>query len=72
MYLITNGRLITRDPQGCGYYPQGAVAFDGTTITDVGTEAELRARYPKARILDAQGGASRAQCAAILMRYLEG
>ena len=56
MYLITNGRLITRDPKGCGYYPQGAVAFDGTTITDVGTEAELRARYPKARILDAQGG----------------
>ena len=30
MYLLTNGRLITRDSEGKGYYEHGAVAFEGT------------------------------------------
>ena len=56
MYLLTNGRLITRDKQGRGYFEKGAVAFEGRAIADVGEEAALRAKYPQAEILDAKGG----------------
>ena len=30
MTLVTNGRLITRDPEGQGYYEHGAVAYEGS------------------------------------------
>ncbi len=55
MQLLTNGRLITRDPAK-PYFEKGAVAFEGTKITEVGEEAALRAKYPDARIIDAKGG----------------
>ena len=29
MTLVTNGRLITRDPDAAGYYEHGAVAYEG-------------------------------------------
>ena len=56
MVLVTNGRLITRDPEGRGYYERGAVAYEGTKIVEVGEEAVLKARYPQAEIIDAKGG----------------
>ena len=56
MNLITNGRLITRDADGKGYYEHGAVAFEGTKIVEVGEEAALRAKYAEAHIIDAKGG----------------
>ena len=28
MYLLTNGRVITRDEGGKGYYEKGAVAYE--------------------------------------------
>lgn len=56
MVLVTNGRLITRDSTAKGYYARGAVAYEGSTITAVGEERELRARYPDAEIIDARGG----------------
>ena len=56
MVLLTNGRLITRDSQGRGYYEHGAVAYEGAKIVEVGEEAALRAKYPEAEILDAKGG----------------
>ena len=56
MNLITNGRLITRDADGKGYYEHGAVAFEGTKIVEVGEEAALRAKYADAHIIDAKGG----------------
>ncbi len=56
MTLVTNGRLITRDPEGRGYYERGAVAYEGTKIVEVGEEAVLKARYPQAEIIDAKGG----------------
>jgi len=56
MVLVTNGRLITRDSTAKGYYARGAVAYEGSTITAVGEEHELRARYPDAEIIDAKGG----------------
>ena len=56
MTLVTNGRLITRDPEGQGYYEHGTVAYEGTKIVEVGEEAALKAKYPKAEIIDAKGG----------------
>ncbi len=56
MYLITNGKMITRDDDAQGYYAHGAVAFEGRLITEVGEEAVLRQKYPDAQIIDAKGG----------------
>ena len=56
MYLVTNGRLITRDPDGKGYYEHGAVAYEGSQIVEVGEESALRAKYADAEIIDAKGG----------------
>ena len=56
MTLVTNGRLITRDSESRGYYEHGAVAYEGTKITEVGEETMLRAKYPQAEIIDAKGG----------------
>ena len=56
MTLVTNGRLITRDPDAAGYYEHGAVAYEGTKIVAVGEEAALRTQYPDAEIIDAKGG----------------
>ena len=55
MYLLTNGRVITRDPDAKGYYEKGAVAFAGTKIVEVGEETALRAKYPGAEVIDAKG-----------------
>ena len=54
MNLLTNGRVITRDEGGKGYYEKGAVAYEGTKIVEVGEEAALRAKYPQAEIIDAK------------------
>ena len=56
MILVTNGRLITRDSEGKGYYEHGAVAYEGAKIVEVGEEAALRAKYADAEIVDAKGG----------------
>ena len=55
MYILANGRLITRDP-ALGYLRDGGVVIQGRTILDRGTTAELRAKYPAAEFLDARGG----------------
>ncbi|MBQ1281431.1 MAG: putative aminohydrolase SsnA [Oscillospiraceae bacterium] len=55
MYVVANGRLITRDP-AMGYLPDGGVAIEGTKILEVGTTADLKAKYPQAEFIDAKGG----------------
>ena len=55
MYLLANGRLITRDPAN-GYIKDGGVVIDGTKIKEVGKTAELKAKYPEAEFIDAKGG----------------
>lgn len=55
MYLVTNGRLITRD-EAHPYYEKGGVVYDGSTIVEVGNEQELRSKYPQAKLIDAKGG----------------
>ena len=56
MYILTNGKLITRDPAAKGYYEHGAVVFEGTKIVEVGDAAALAAKYPQAEKIDARGG----------------
>jgi putative selenium metabolism protein SsnA len=56
MYILTNGRLITRDPDAKGYYEKGAVVYEGSKIVEVGEEAALTAKYPQAERIDAKGG----------------
>ena len=55
MYILGNGRLITRS-QALPYLENGAVCIDGTKIKAVGETAALRAGYPEAEFLDARGG----------------
>ena len=47
MYILANGRLITRDPSN-GYIKDGGVVIDGTKIKEVGETAALREKYPEA------------------------
>lgn len=55
MYILTNGKLITRDPEH-PFYEKGAVVFDGPAILAAGEEKELKAGYPQAERIDAKGG----------------
>ena len=55
MYILANGKLITRDPAN-GYLPDGGVVIEGTKIREVGKTAELKAKYPEAEYIDAKGG----------------
>lgn len=56
MILLANGKVITRDPEGIGYLPDGGVVTDGGKIVEVGTTADLKAKYPQAEFVDARGG----------------
>ncbi|MBO4384656.1 MAG: putative aminohydrolase SsnA [Clostridia bacterium] len=55
MYLIGNGRMITRD-RDKPFYENGAVLTDGAVIKRVGDYASLKSDYPTAELLDAGGG----------------
>lgn len=55
MFIIGNGRLVTRDP-GCLYLEKGAVAVEGTKIVRVGAQTVLQAEFPDAEFIDARGG----------------
>lgn len=54
MYLIGNGRVITRD--NGTFIENGAVVTDGNLIKAVGDFGELKARFPEAEFVDAKGG----------------
>lgn len=55
MYILANGKLITRSSQ-TPYLPDGGVVIDGTKIKEVGKTADLKAKYPNAEFIDAKGG----------------
>ena len=55
MYLIGNGRLVSRDPER-PYFERGAVATEGDRILEVGEYAALKQKYPQAEFIDARGG----------------
>lgn len=52
--LITNGHVFTFDKTN-REFTDGAVYWEGDTIVEVGTTAELAAKYPGAQRLDARG-----------------
>lgn len=54
MYLITNGKVITRDIDN-PYFEDGGVAVDGNKIIEVGSDLDLKLKYPHAEIIDAEG-----------------
>ena len=41
MILLANGKVITRDPDGAGYLPDGGVVTDGGKIVEQGTHDQL-------------------------------
>ena len=55
MYILANGKLITRTA-ALPWLPDGGVVIDGTKIKEVGATAVLRAKYPEAEFIDARGG----------------
>ena len=55
MILLANGKVITRDSEAAGYLPDGGVVTDGGKIVEVGTTADLKAKYPQAEFIDAKG-----------------
>lgn len=55
MLLIGNGILATRGKEN-KLIPDGCVAIEGTKIAAVGSTADLKAKYPDARWIDAKGG----------------
>lgn len=55
MLIIGNGHVVTRDAKN-QYFPDGAVAIDGTKICRVGQTADIRQAYPEAAFIDAKGG----------------
>ena len=55
MYILANGKLITRS-ETLPYLPDGGVVIDGTKIKEVGKTADLKAKYPDAEFIDAKGG----------------
>ena len=54
MYLLGNGRLVTRNSDA-PYIENGCVAVEGGTIVAVGTTQQLKAQYPNAEWMDAGG-----------------
>lgn len=54
MYIIANGRVITRDMEN-PYIENGGVATDGGKIIAVDTTERLKAAYPQAEFVDARG-----------------
>lgn len=55
MLLVGNGQLFTRWNQLPMLF-DGAVAIDGECITEIGTTAALKAKYPGSSFVDAKGG----------------
>ncbi len=51
--LLSHGDLFTMTGDGVGYVENGAVAIEGSRIVGVGPTAELRAKYPAKRTVDA-------------------
>ena len=53
--LIYNGQIITMDPER-RIYRSGAVAVTGTSILEVGVDAEMRRSYDAKEMINARGG----------------
>ncbi|GFI60982.1 putative aminohydrolase SsnA [Clostridiales bacterium] len=54
MYLITNGKVITRDAEN-PFFDDGGVVVERNKIIEVGEDLSLKLKYPNAEIIDAEG-----------------
>ena len=54
MFLIKNGKIITRDSSR-PFIENGALVIDGKIIKEVGETADLCSKYPEAEIINARG-----------------
>ena len=55
MLLVGNGNLITRDASN-PFIADGAVLIEGAAVSETGTTAALRSKYPAAEYIDAKQG----------------
>lgn len=55
MILVLNGTVLTRDEKNT-VIENGAVAYEGNQIVEVGSEKVLLQKYPDAKQIDAKGG----------------
>lgn len=55
MLLLGNGTLITRDVEN-PFMQDGCVCVTDQVITDIGTTAAMKEKYPQAEFIDAKGG----------------
>ena len=55
MFIIGNGRLITRNSD-YPFFEDGAVVVDGEVIKKLGSTAEMKKLFPGAEFIDAKGG----------------
>jgi putative selenium metabolism protein SsnA len=55
LFVLHNGTVVTGG-EAPEVWTEGAVAWSGSQIIAVGSEAELRSEYPQATLLDAHGG----------------
>lgn len=53
--ILTNGTVITRDPEN-PMIAQGGILFEDGIIVEVGEQDALRASHPQAQVIDARGG----------------
>ena len=68
MYLIANGKVITRD-DAMPYIENGGVVVEGTKIIELGETAALKAKYPDAEFIDAKGNVIRYALLFVLLFY---
>ncbi|NIZ41336.1 putative aminohydrolase SsnA (plasmid) [Entomospira entomophila] len=54
MYLITNGKIFTRDEEE-PFIENGAIVVDGSVIQAVGLRSDLEKKFPDAHVIDAKG-----------------
>ena len=54
MLVVGNGKLITRN-NDLPYIENGAVAIEGTKISEIGTTKDIREKYKDAEYIDAKG-----------------
>ncbi len=55
MFILGNGRMITRDPEH-PWYENGAAVIEDGQILDTGDFDEIRQKYPDTELIDARGG----------------
>lgn len=54
MLLVGNGKVITQDSLN-PFLTEGCVVIDDNKIADIGSTADMKAKYPNSEFIDAKG-----------------